>query len=204
MDEGLDSSTDTGIDSGVADIADVGVDSDVSTSESTDIGIESLADIPIEEATLDSLNEAEPPISEQELTELQGEADALDIEPLDEGVDLGYDYDEAIQAANEVAEQPPETSALSNILTSGADGLTSPSELAQIGGDIISPPGAEDAVTSGLQAGWNMGVTGSEEFMAATIRQHGIGPAAELQNLQIQQAIEAGRQPEFLNKSGEN
>jgi len=159
MDEGLDSGTD------------VGAVSDVSASESADMGIEPLADIPIEDVA-DSLNEAEPPISEQELTELQGEADALEIEPLDEGVDLGYDYDEAIQAANEAVEQPPETSAMSNILTSGAEGFTSPSDLAQIGGDIISPPGAEDAVTRGLQAGWNMGVKGSEEFMAAAHRQH--------------------------------
>jgi hypothetical protein len=196
MDEGLDSD----VDSGIADSADIGANSDLPANESADISIEQLlADTPIDETEFDGLNEAEPPVAE-----LQGEANTLEIEPSDDEIDLGYDYDEAIQAANEIAEQPPETSAASNILTSVSDGLASPSDLAQFSGEFISPPGAEDAVARGLQAGLNMGVTGSEEFMTATIRQHGIGPAAELQNLQIQQAIEAGRQPEFLNKSGED
>jgi len=73
MDEDLDTSID------------VGTGSDLPVSESIDI--EPLADIPVEESaidTMDSLNDIEPPISEQEMSELQNEAEALAIEPLDE------------------------------------------------------------------------------------------------------------------------
>jgi len=160
----------------------------------------SAPDIVIEPLDVATETVLEPAMDAPELAELQQEAEALEIQPLDDGIDLGYDYDEAIQAANEAPTELPESSALSNILTAGADGFSSPSDLAQITAEIHPhvAPGTEEVVAQGLQAGWNMGVEGSRELMDATIRQHGAGPASDLQNLQIQQAIEAGVQPEFL------
>jgi hypothetical protein len=106
------------------------------------------------------------------MSELQNEAAALDIQPLDDGVEQGY-----------------EPSALSNIINAGAAGAE-PGRLAQIGGDILAPPGAEEAVAQGLQMGANMGVAGSREFMDATIRQHGKSPAVEYNEMLIAQAID--------------
>jgi hypothetical protein len=40
-----------------------------------------------------------------------------------------------------------------------------------------------------MQAGVKAGVVFSEEFMAAAIRQHGPGAAAQLQKIQIEQSI---------------
>jgi len=88
--------------------------------------------------------------------------------------------------------QSYETSALKNILNAGAIGAASPSEAAQIAASASrhTPPGAESAVAQGLQAGANMAVVGSKEFMEGTIRQHGRSPSAVLQDLKIQQAID--------------
>ncbi|MDR1859154.1 MAG: hypothetical protein LBQ69_06750 [Treponema sp.] len=83
MDEGFDASTGT-------DSLDVETSSDVPASESMDISIEPLADIPVEESATDSLNDTEPPISEQEMSELQNEAASLEIEPLDDGNNDDY------------------------------------------------------------------------------------------------------------------
>ena len=88
-------------------------------------------------------------------------------------------------------ENTVEPSALSNILNAGTSGATSPSEFAQVVASHHKvPSGAESVVAQGLQASWNMGVTGSEEFMKATIRQHGRSAGAVLQDMQIRQAIE--------------
>ena len=46
--------------------------------------VESVADIPVEDSAMESLNEAETSLSGQELAELQNEATALEIEPLAE------------------------------------------------------------------------------------------------------------------------
>jgi len=88
--------------------------------------------------------------------------------------------------------QSYETSALKNILNAGAVGAASPSEAAQIVASASrhTPPGAESTAAQVLQAGVNMAVVGSYEFMAATIRQHGRSPSAVLQDLKIQQAID--------------
>jgi len=72
---------------------DVGIEPGVDTSAADSVNVEPLADIPVEEApidTMDSLNETEPPISEPELAELQSEAAALAIEPLDEESNSDY------------------------------------------------------------------------------------------------------------------
>jgi len=87
--------------------------------------------------------------------------------------------------------QSYENSALKNILNAGSKGAASPSQGAKIGGEILAPPGAGEAVAQGLQAGVNMGAAFSKEFMAGTVRQHGKGPSAVLQDLKIQQAINA-------------
>jgi len=105
----------------------------------------------------------------------------------DNGVDLNAS--DAMQSDTE--KQPYKPSALSNILTAGAEGARSPSDLAQATGALRAPPGAEDVYAQGLQAGWNMGVVGSGEYMDATIRQHGRSPSAELEAMQIQQSIDA-------------
>jgi len=163
MDEGFDDSVDSGADVPVSDSVDVSID------------VEPFVDTSVEDAvSMDSLSEAEPPISEAELVELQNEAEAS-VEPLDEGGNF--------------EESPYEPSALHNILTAGASGAVSPSEGAQLGAAVLGKPGTEDVMAQGLQAAWNMGVTGSEEFMGAAIRQHGRGPAAEYQDMLINQAI---------------
>lgn len=88
---------------------------------------------------------------------------------------------------NQTAKNQP--SALGNIINAGAAGMTSPSSAAQIVAELRAPPGAENAYAQGAQAAWNMGVSGSREMMSATIRQHGRGPAAVLQDMKIKQAI---------------
>jgi len=86
--------------------------------------------------------------------------------------------------------QSYETSALKNIVNAGAKGAASPSTAAEIAAAVSTPPGADSAVAQGLQAGANMAVVGSKEFMEGTIRQHGRSPSAVLQDLKIQQAID--------------
>jgi len=104
-----------------------------------------------------------------------------------DGVDLNAD--DTAKSESENADQVYESSARERILTAGAEGINSPSDLAQGVSAWRSPPGAENVYAQGLQAAWNMGVVGSNEFMEATIRQHGNSPAVELNNLQIQQEI---------------
>jgi hypothetical protein len=88
-------------------------------------------------------------------------------------------------------QQPSQPSALGNIINAGVSGITSPSPAAKFVADVRAAPGAEDATAQGLQAAWNVGKEFSREFMAATIRQHGPGPAAVLQDMRIKQAISA-------------
>jgi hypothetical protein len=165
MDEGFDAGAEISVD--IAANTDVDTSSDISLSES----IEPIDDISVETLVIDS---PEPPISEVELSELQNEAETLDIQPLDDGIEQ---------------EQAYEPSALSNILTAGAEGAE-PSTLAQISGEIIAPPGAGEAVAQGLQMGTNAAVAGSREFMEATINQHGKSPSVEYNETLIQQAID--------------
>jgi hypothetical protein len=81
-------------------------------------------------------------------------------------------------------------SSLNNIINAGASRFSSPSKIAQAAASL-APSGAEEAVARGLQAAVNIGVAGSSEFMAATVRQHGRSPSAVLQDMKIQQAINA-------------
>jgi len=102
--------------------------------------------------------------------------------------------------------QSYETSALKNIINAGAKGAASPSAAAQIAASASrhTPPGAESAVAQALQAGAEMAVAGSKEFMAGTIRQHGRSPSAVLQDLKIQESL-AGKTPETpANQSSAN
>jgi len=80
-------------------------------------------------------------------------------------------------------------SALGNILNAGASGMASPSAAAQIAAGLRAPPGAENAYAQGAQAAWNMGVAGSREMMAGTIRQQGRSPSVALQDMKIKQSI---------------
>jgi len=88
-----------------------------------------------------------------------------------------------------------EQSALSEITEAGAKGAASPSAGAKIAGGIIAPPGAEDAMARGLQAGTNVAITGSKKLMEGVVRQHGKGPAAVLNEMQIKQALDKNAQP---------
>lgn len=131
---------------------------------------------------------------------------------LDEPIGDDLNACNVIQADNEITEeQPHETSALSNILTAGAGGVHSPSDLAQVAAELRAHSGTEDVYAQGLQAIWNMGVVGSGEMMDSTIRQYGRGPVANLENIQINQAIadvaskplnEPLREQDYYDESG--
>jgi hypothetical protein len=181
MDEEFDASADSGAIS----------DANSEVADSTDI--EPLADIPVEEASMDAIdspNDLEPPISEPELAELQSEAAALEIEPLDEGTGPGFNLDEAI-AEQETAEQPYEPSTLEIMANAAMQNVDSPGLPARaIGG--LAPPGAKDALTQLAQMGIDAFPPFAEGFMDGIIRQHGVSPAATLENMQINQVIEEG------------
>jgi len=156
--------------------ASIDVSADSSATDS--INIEPLADIPVEEPaidvvdTMDSLNETEPPISEPELAELQSEAAALEIEPLDEGVDIGCNYDEAM-AESEMAEQPSEASTLETAMAAAVSNADSPGLPARAIG-ALAPQGAKDALAQAAQMGIDAAPIFAEGFMEAAHRQHAL------------------------------
>ncbi|GHU84383.1 hypothetical protein FACS189473_1590 [Spirochaetia bacterium] len=72
----------------------------------------------------------------------------------------------------------------------------SPGVLAQIAGmGITDAPGATEASAQLTQMAIDGGPVIAEELMGATIRQHGKSPTVELNQMQIQRAIEAGSKP---------
>jgi len=154
---------------------DVGIETSVDTSAADSVNVEPLADIPVEEApidTMDSLNEAEPPISEPELAGLQNEAEALAIEPLDEGVDLGFNHDE-VMAEQETTEQLYEPSTFEAVSAAAMSNIDSPSLPARaIGG--LAPPGAKDALAQVAQMGLDAALPAAEGFMEAAHNQHAL------------------------------
>jgi hypothetical protein len=93
-----------------------------------------------------------------------------------------------------------ERSALHTVVAAGADGASSPSDRARILAGVISPPGAEDAVAQGIQAGWNTGVAVSRALMDAVIRQHGPSPAAQLNKIKQEIAAKSAYQGEPLRE----
>jgi hypothetical protein len=195
------------------DVFDMSMDTSVDTSGSMDIDTGSEIDLSesIEPMMDSAYDTGSFDVDESGMTELQNEADALEIPPLNEVADLGFDYDEAIQEANEAwateAAEQAESSALSNIINAGADGAMSPSDLAQIGGETIAPPGAGEAVTQGLQAGWNMGVIGSGELMDAAQRQHGFSNPMEGVDYLINESgepVQIGQMTQTTDEMGEN
>jgi hypothetical protein len=101
-------------------------------------------------------------------------------------------YSALVRASSSAISGGPDgSSARDKIMDAGARGIfSSPSPAATASAALLNtPPGTEDAAARLLQTGWNSGIAASQEFMAATIRQHGPGPAATLQNLKIQKAI---------------
>lgn len=95
---------------GAAENLDIGAGSGLSASESgesVDIGIDPLADFPTGQSARDDLNDAESPISEQDLAELQNEAETLDIQPFDDAEQIGpvqetaIDYDAVFEGLDE-------------------------------------------------------------------------------------------------------
>jgi hypothetical protein len=55
---------------------------------------------PLNDMPMDVIADVKSPMSEQELAALQYEAGTMELPPLDDGLDLGYNYSEAIQEAN--------------------------------------------------------------------------------------------------------
>ena len=151
------------------------IDDDVDTSAVDSVNVEPLADIPVEEApidTMDSLNETEPPISEPVLAELQNEAAALAIEPLDESIDLGFNHDE-VMAEQETTEQPYEPSTFEAVSAAAMSNIDSPGLPARaIGG--LAPPGAKDALAQVAQMGMDAALPAAEGFMEAAHNQHAL------------------------------
>jgi hypothetical protein len=182
---------DVNVDSGSTDSMDVSTGSDLTVSESTDIAVEPIADINVEELSMDSLNETELPISEPELAELQDEAAALEIQPLDEVVGPGFNTDE-VMAEQETTEQPYEPSTLENAAAAAMSNADSPSLGARIIGGLAGDPASNGYAAQLAQMGIDAALPAAEGFMEAAIRQHGESPAVALENMQINQAIEDG------------
>jgi len=157
MDEDIDVSADSGTDSSAAD----------------SINVEPIADIPVEESAMD-LNQAEPPLSEPELAELQNEAAALEIEPLDEGVDLGFNYDE-VMAESETTEQPPsEPSTLETAAAAAMSNADSPSMGARVIGGLAGDPVSSGYAAQLAQMGMDAALPAAEGFMEAAHNQHAL------------------------------
>jgi hypothetical protein len=135
--------------------------------ESLDVSIDTSAD-----SAAGNLDIGASP--EPELAELQNEAAALEIEPLDEGTEQLY-----------------EPSTLENVTAAAMSNADSPGLAAQIIGGF-APHGADDALAQIAQMGMDAAIPAAEGFMEAVVRQHGNSPAVELNQLQIQQAIEEG------------
>jgi len=154
---------------------DVSAEASVDTSAADSVNIEPLADIPVEEApidAMDSLNETEPPISEPELAELQNDAEALAIEPLDEGVDLGFNHDE-VMAEQETTEQPYEPSTFEAVSAAAMSNVDSPGLPARAIGEL-APLGAKDALAQAAQMGMDAALPAAEGFMEAAHNQHAL------------------------------
>ena len=145
--------------------------------EAVDIGSTDIVDVPdIEIEPFEAMDETalEPVMETPELVELEQAAEALEIEPIDDGVDLGYDYDEEIRLANEAwaAEQANESSTFENIIT-GATRNTEPGILAQVaGGSVTEDPTASDAAARLAHMGMGALPPAMEGFMDAAQRQH--------------------------------
>jgi len=103
-----------------------------------------------------------------------------------------------IQGGNTMA-KTNEPSTLFEIIKAVAEGAASPSTAAKAAGGFLAPPGAKEAVAQGLQMGANAALAGSKGFIEGVVRQHGESPAAKLNNLQIQQAIETRGQSNQQN-----
>jgi uncharacterized Zn finger protein (UPF0148 family) len=91
------------------------------------------------------------------------------------------------------------TSTLGGVMTAVGKGFAEPSSTVQMGVTVADAakiiavaPGTDEVIAQGVQAVVNGGVAAAGEFMGATIRQHGTSAAANLQNIQIQQAITEG------------
>jgi hypothetical protein len=158
MDEGFDTGSDSSVE--VAASTDIDTSSDISISEA----IEPINDAPVEIVI--------PP---QELSELQNEAEALEIQPLEESSTL----------------ETVATAAMSNIDSPsiGARAISAGLNLAS-GGRLGDPTGsaamtqlAQMAIDGGKVIGPAIGERMNEAYG---------NPAADLQNIRIQQAIAEG------------
>jgi hypothetical protein len=133
-----------------------------------------------------------------DMSELQNEADMLDIEPLTEDfaedvndpevVDLLGQYGNAGDADfspfpdNVAGEEAYEPSALSNIIGAAAEGAASPSDWAQFGAGIVGRPGTEDVLAQGFQSLYNGGKVFGEQIAGPAMHLNDLGPS--LQDLQ--------------------
>jgi hypothetical protein len=141
--------------------------SDLPASDSTDINVEPLVEIPVEEAAMDSLNETEQPIPEQEMAELQNEAEALEIEPY-------------------------EPSAFENIATAAMSNVNSPSIGARIIGSLAGDPVSSGYATQLAQMGIDAALPAAEAFVEGITTQNLRGHGTEFPEMLINHAIEDG------------
>ena len=155
---------------------DVGTDTSVDVAASTDVDIEPIDVVSIEEPAI--MEELEAPISEQELSELQNEAAALEIQPLDDAIAeeqpshaemVRGNLLEAMNAAgeklNDIGQRPTPSAPGGFIGQLGEIGLATAKPLGQAAAHSIPA------------------------FMEATINQHGRSPSVEYNEMLIQQAI---------------
>ena len=143
----------------------------IAANTDVDISIEPIADIPVEQPVV--TEGLESPISEQELSELQNEAEALEIQPYEEP----STFETAAAAAMSNIDNP----------SFGARAISAGINLAS-GGRLGDPVGsaamtqlAQMAIDGGKVIGPAIGERMNDVYG---------NPAADLQNIRIRQAIE--------------
>ena len=107
-----------------------------------------------------------------EVKKMLGET--LEIQPLNEGVDLGFNYDE-VMAKTGTTEQPYESSTLETVVAATMSNIDSPGMMARIigglaGGDPVSSKYAAQLAQMGIDAT----LPTAEGFMEAVHRQHAL------------------------------
>jgi hypothetical protein len=99
---------------------------------------------------------------------------------LDEGIDLGFDYDE-IMAEPEIAEPPCESSNLEALAAAAMSNIDTPGLTAQITG-ALAPSGAGEVVTQAAQMAIGAALPAAQGFMEAAHNQHAF-PAPPLEGV---------------------
>ena len=180
MDEGFDFGTDF----------DVGSDLDLDVGIDSDLGIDSF-DINDDITGID-INDS---FIGDDLSGLKEEANSLDIEPFEEGMydNIGdVDFNSFDGDINSI--EPEDYSSAEFIGDAFLNQFNSdPSDLANLGAQIIAPQGMPtETLAQTLQGGVSALAAFGHETMAGAIDQYGINGSAMQQNIMIEQAIADG------------